>query len=535
MSKIDHEVIVIGAGVCGVYALYRLLEQQRDVLVLERDADIGGTWYHNRYPGCRFDSESYSYSYSFSEDLLQEWDWTERFSPQPENLRYLNYVVDKFDLRSRIQFNSKVVAAAWDEDGQHWTVQLDDGREYTTRVLMTAIGLLSKPTAPKIEAIDEFAGDAFHTYFWPEGYDVTGKRVAVVGTGATGVQVIQSIADKVADLTVFQRTANWCAPLHNSPIDAEEMAQIKQSYDEIFERCHQTPGGFIHAPDPRKALEVSAEEREAFWEELYASPGFGIWLGNFRDTIMNEEANALLSEFVAGKVRERVTHPAVAETLIPKDHGFGSRRVPMETRYYEAYNRDNVHLVDLTMTPIVTATPTGLTTTERDYEFDLIVFATGFDAITGPYESMDIRGVGGLALADKWEDGPSNYLGVQTVGFPNFVTLLGPQGGSVSSNYPRSIEEIVDWCAQLLTFMTDHGYTRIEPKQEFEDSWSEHVAEMAKRVLLSKAKSWFTGYNSNVVRKTNAPRNLIYTGGAVRFRKFLVEQAETSYSGFDFA
>jgi cation diffusion facilitator CzcD-associated flavoprotein CzcO len=531
-----HDVIVIGSGVCGLYALYRLRSQGKNVLVLERNSDLGGTWYRNRYPGCRFDSESYSYSYSFSRELLQEWDWTERFSPQPENLRYLNHVADKVDLRANIQFDSRVVAATWDEQGRCWTVVLEDGRTYTAPILMTAIGLLSKPTSPAIEGIERFTGDAFHTYDWPqEGYEVAGKRVAVIGTGATGVQVIQTIADQVESLTVLQRTANWCAPLNNSPISAAEMEHIKASYDEIFERCRQTPGGFIHGPDPRRTLEVSPQEREAFWEELYASPGFGIWLGNFRDTIMDEKANALLSEFIARKVRERVGDPVVAETLIPTDHGFGSRRVPLETRYYEVYNRDNVELVDLKATPIVEATPAGLRTTEREYEFDLIVYATGFDAITGPYESMEIRGAGGRLLSDKWEAGPTTYLGVQTVGFPNFITLLGPQGGSVSSNYPRSIEEIVDWSTGLLQYMAEHDLARVEPKQKSEDEWVAHVADMATRVLLSKAKSWFTGYNSNVARKSEAPRNLIYTGGAVRFRRWLDGEIADGYPGFDFA
>ncbi len=530
-----HDVLVIGAGVCGIFMLYRLLEHGFDATVLESGSDVGGTWYWNRYPGARFDSESYTYGYSFSEELLQEWNWSEYFAPQPETLRYLQHVVTKFDLRPHMQFGCRAARNTYDEASNTWTVELQDGRRLTCRLLMTAIGLLSAATLPRYPGVQSFRGQSFHTYNWPhEPVDFAGKRVAVIGTGATGVQVISSIADKVGDLTVFQRRPNWCAPLHNRPITDAEMADIKSRYDEIFARCRETPGGFIHGPVRQSMFEVSEEERLAFWEELYASPGFGVWLGNYIDMLMDEKANAEFTRFIADKIRERVNDPAVAEKLIPKDHGFGTRRVPMETRYFEAYNRDNVHLVDINETPIEEITPTGIRTSAQAYEFDIIVYATGFDAITGSFDRMEFVGVGGRTLREKWAEGPVTYLGLGASGFPNLLTLAGPTAGSVSTNFPRGIEESVDWTTQLLLFMRDHGYERIEPTPPAEQEWTDHVREMYGGLLLSNARSWMTGYNSNVEGHDRV-RHVIYNGGAPRFRKRLARVAEHDYDGFSFA
>ncbi|MDP6691936.1 MAG: NAD(P)/FAD-dependent oxidoreductase, partial [Alphaproteobacteria bacterium] len=521
-----HEVIIIGAGVSGIYQLYRLLELGIDVTVLEAGGGPGGTWYWNRYPGARFDSESYTYGYSFSKELLEEWNWSEHFAGQPETLRYLNHVVDKFDLSRHMQFNCKVESAAFDEDAGYWTVHVSDGRTLTTRFLLTAIGMLSAPTMPTIEGVESFEGEAYHTYYWPKDQvDFAGKKVAVLGTGATAVQVIAEIADKVGELTVFQRRPNWCAPLHNAPIDDEEQAKIKASYDEIFARCRETPGGFIHGPDRRKFDEVSEQERLEFWEELYASPGFGVWIGNFRDVLVEEGPNAAFSEFVAEKIRQRVDDPATAEKLIPKDHGFGTRRVPMETKYYEAYNRDNVHLVDINDTPIEKVTTKGIKTSDGEREFDIIVWATGFDAITGAFDRIEFKGVGGQKLSDKWIDGPITFLGLQTVGFPNLITLAGPQGGSVATNFPRGIEEAVDWATALIVHMRENNYSRIEPSQAAEDEWTAHVKDTYNYSLLGNAKSWFTGYNSNVEGHDKL-RYMIYNGGAPRYRQRLTQVAE---------
>lgn len=529
----QHEVIVIGAGVCGIYMLHRLLGMGVDATVLEAGDDLGGTWYWNRYPGARFDSESYTYGYSFSKEVLEEWNWSEHFAAQPETLRYLNYVADKLNLRGHMQFGCRVKAATFDDDARLWTLELDDGRMLTCRFLITAIGMLSAATMPRIEGIDSFQGASFHTYYWPhEPVDLVGKKVAVIGTGATGVQVIGEIADKVAALTVFQRRPNWCAPLHNSPIDEETQAKIKAAYDEIFEQCRKTPGGFIHGPDRRKFHEVSEAERLELWETLYSSPGFGVWLSNFREVFTDEDANAEYTKFIANKIRERVHDPVTAEKLIPKDHGFGTRRVPLETNYYEAYNRDNVSLVDLNETPIERITPTGIKTSDREYDFDVIVYATGFDAITGAFDRIDFTGVDGQKLRDKWHDGPLTYLGLQTSGFPNLITLAGPQGGSVSTNFPRGIEEAVDWTATLLEYLRDRDCSRIEATPEAESEWVEHVKRTYEMTLIRTAKSWFTGYNSNVDGHDKL-RYLIYNGGTPRYRERLVQVAKNNYQGFD--
>jgi cation diffusion facilitator CzcD-associated flavoprotein CzcO len=527
-----HEAIIIGAGLTGIYQLYRLHEAGTDAIVIEAADDLGGTWYRNRYPGCRFDSESYTYGYSFSKELLEEWNWSEHFAPQPETLRYLNHVADRFDLRRHMRFGCRVDTATYDDDTHTWTVQLTDGRVLSCRFLITAIGVLSTPVMPRVDGIESFTGQWFHTYYWPqEPVELTGKKVAVIGTGATAVQLIAEIADKVGELTVFQRRPNWCAPLHNRPISDQEMAEIKGSYDEIFELCRQTPGGFIHGPVRRNLFEVPEEERYAFFEELYASSGFRIWQGNFRDVLMDEAANAEFTAFVANKIRERINDPVLAEKLIPTDHGFGTRRVPMETDYYEAYNRDNVHLVDLNDTPIECIIPTGVRTSDHDYDFDLIVYATGFDAMTGAFDRMDIIGTDGAKLREKWADGPVTYLGVQSAGFPNLLMLAGPQAGSGFTNFGRGVEEAVNWISELLAYLGREGRTRIESTPEAEEDWGRHVKDMYDLLLLGKTKSWFTGFNSNIEGRDKI-RYVVYNGGAPRYRKRLAEVAENGYDGF---
>ncbi|MEZ5232391.1 MAG: NAD(P)/FAD-dependent oxidoreductase [Acidimicrobiales bacterium] len=527
-----HEVIIIGAGLTGIAQLYKLKEHGFDTLVLEAGSGLGGTWYFNRYPGCRFDSESWSYGYSFSKELLEEWDWTEHFSPQPENLRYLNYVADKFDLKPHVRSDSKVESATWDEEARTWTVQVADGATFSCRWLITAIGILSTPVMPRIEGIERFKGPWWHTYHWPqEPVDLAGKRVAVIGTGATAVQLIAAIAGTVGELKVFQRRPNWCAPLHNAPIPPEEMAEIRARYDEIFEQCNRTAGGFIHGADPRKMVEVPEQERYEFWEQLYASPGFGIWLGNFRDVLMDERSNEEFSAFLADKIRSRVKDPRIAEKLIPTDHGFGMRRVPMETNYYEVYNQDNVELVDLNETPIECVTETGIRVTGRDIEVDLIVYATGFDAVQGAFDRIDFIGVDDQKLRERWDTGPITYFGIQTHGFPNLLMLTGPQSGSGNTNFGRGVEDGVFWLTDLLLYLREHGHTRIENTEEAEQRWVEHVRDMYDMLLLSKTKSWFTGYNSNIGGRDTI-RYVAYNGGAPRYRKRLAECAAKGYEGF---
>ncbi|MER3357821.1 MAG: NAD(P)/FAD-dependent oxidoreductase, partial [Hoeflea sp. D1-CHI-28] len=497
--------------------------------------DVGGTWYWNRYPGARFDSESYTYGYSFSREVLDEWHWKERFSSQPENLRYLNFVAEKFDLKKHMQFNCKVDSAHFDDAHDCWRLGLADGRTLTCRFVIMALGLLSAPTMPRLEGVDDFKGQSWHTFYWPhEPVDLSGKKVAVIGTGATGIQVIGEIADKVGELTVFQRRPNWSAPLNNSEISDEEMADIRRRYDEIFATCARTPGGFEHEPDRRGFWQVSREERVKLWDRLYDEPGFGIWLQNFAEIFTDEEANAEFSEYIADRIRQRVKDPAVAEKLIPRDHGFGVQRVPLETHYFEAYNRDNVHLVDIKETPIERITETGIRTSERDYEFDVIVYATGFDAITGAFDRIDIRGVGGERLRDKWADGPVTYLGMFIHGFPNLIMPSGPQSGSASTNFPRGIETGVNWTTDFLEYMWQHGHTRADATAAAEQRWTEHVIKMYSTMLMRKAKSWFTGYNSNVAgHEEGKIRYMVYNGGAPKYVATVTDVASKGYEGIE--
>ncbi|WP_298364704.1 NAD(P)/FAD-dependent oxidoreductase [uncultured Bradyrhizobium sp.] len=527
-AALDYDVIIIGAGLSGMYQLYRLRELGLSARVFEAGTGVGGTWYWNRYPGARFDSESYSYGYSFSKQLLEEWEWSEHFAGQPETLRYCNYVADKFDLRRDIQFESRVTSAIYQDDTRSWQITLENGTRHSCRFLITAIGPLSTPTLPRIEGRDDFKGQSFHTARWPkEKVDFTGKRVAVIGTGATGIQAIQTIAGEVGHLTVFQRTANWAAPLHNGKIDAETQARIKAGYPEIFARCKETFACFVHTPDPRGAFEVSDAEREAFYEKLYGERGFGIWQGNFRDILIDREANATISDFVARKIRERVKDPRVAEMLIPTNHGFGTRRLPLETFYYEVYNRDNVELVDLKATPIERITPEGISTSDKDYAFDIIIYATGFDAITGSFDKIDLRGTGGARLKQKWTHGPETYLGLMVDGFPNMMMLMGPH--TALGNIPRSIEYSVDWVTGLLRFAKANGLTFLDATPEGTADWTDHVKALGVGLLSNEVDSWMTGINRNVEGKQ---RRIIarYSGSAPAYRARCDEVAAQGYA-----
>jgi cation diffusion facilitator CzcD-associated flavoprotein CzcO len=521
------EAIIIGAGIAGMYQLVRLRELGMRVQVLEAGGDVGGTWYWNRYPGARFDSESWTYGYSFSAELLQEWNWPEHFAAQPDTLRYLNHVAERFDLRRDIRFNARVNAAHFDDSTNAWTVTLESGEAFCAPLLISALGPLSAHTLPNIPGRESFAGTAHHTARWPcAGVDLKDKRVGIIGTGATAIQTIQTIAREVGHLTVFQRTPNWAAPLHNRPITAEEQLRIKASYPEIFERCRQTSTCFIHQTDPRKALEVSAAEREAFWEKLYAEPGFGIWVGNFQDVLVDAEANALASAFMAKKIRERVKDPTVAEKLIPKNHGFGTRRLPLESGYFEVYNQPNVRLVDINETPIECITPRGIRTTAEEHELDVLIYATGFDGVTGPYDRIDIRGPGGLRLKDAWADTPRTYLGMLAEGFPNLLMVLGPH--TARGNIPRNIEEIVDWLTGLVRHMRGHDQARVETRPEAVQEWADHVEQAAAGLLFSQVRSWQTGVNRNVEGR-DVLRVLGYYGGAVAYRRQVEAVAAGGY------
>ena len=521
----QFDAIVIGAGVTGLYTSYCLRNHGMRVRVFEDGDGVGGTWYWNRYPGARFDSESYTYGYSFSEELLQEWDWKELYSGQPENERYLNYVADKFDLRQYIRFNSRVKGCYFEEDRNTWRVEIEDGHKARAPFLVTAVGLLSAFYVPDFEGLDTFQGQWCHTGRWPkEGMDLAGKRVGVIGTGATAVQLITEIAKEVGHLTVFQRTANYCAPLRNRPITDEEHREIRANYPEIFRRCAETAGSFVHMFDPRSALEVSAEQREEQYERLWHEPGFAKWLSNFYDVMLPGEANEDYAEFVRNKIRERVHDPEVAEMLAPKDHMFGSKRLPCESGYYEVYNRDNVLLVDVKKAPIQRITPTGLATADAEYDLDVIIFATGYDAVTGSLTRIDIRGVGGEKLTDKFANGPRTYMGIQSAGFPNMFTVNAASVG----NFVRAAEPLVEWVTECIRYVRENEYVRISPTAEAEDEWVNHVNEEGSKILRSQANSWFVG--ANIPGKARALLTSPDTAPVMRAKR--ADVAAKGYEGF---
>ena len=528
------DAIVIGAGISGMYQLHKLRALGLSTRVYEAGDNVGGTWYWNRYPGARFDSESYSYQLSFSQELLDEWNWSEHFAAQPETLRYVNFVADKLDLRRDIQFNTLIRGARYNEQQKVWTVYTKKGDVAEAKFLITALGPLSVPTMPAIEGTEKFQGESFHTGEWPH-HPVTfeNKKVAVIGTGATGVQVIQEVAKTAGSLTVFQRNPNWCAPLNNSAIKDSEQPDIHARYQEVFDLCRTTHGAFMYDADPRNALDLSKAERDTFFEKLYGEPGFGIWLGNFRDLLIDEEANATISEFVANKIRSRVKDPKTAENLIPTNHGFGTRRIPMETKYYEVYNQDNVRLVNLRETPITRITETGLSTIDENLDFDIIIYATGFDAVLGGFNRLSIEGIAGQTLKEKWAEGPRTHLGMQVNGFPNMFMLVGPHNAASFCNIPRCIEQNVEWVSDLVGYMKEKDIETVDAILDAEDAWTEHVYQTSQGLLLAKVDSWFNGININLPGRQT--RNfLLYAGGAPSYRKRCDDVAENSYEGMIF-
>ncbi len=521
----ELDALVIGAGVTGLYQLYRLLEAGLNARIYEAGGGVGGTWYWNRYPGARFDSESYSYIYSFSEELLQEWDWTEHYSGQPENERYLNFFADKFGLRPHIQLNARIQSAVYDAARNRWEVETEDGRRARTQFLISAVGILSASHMPDIPGIETFEGESFHTSRWPhDPVDFSGKRVGVIGTGATAVQLIPEIAGEVGHLTVFQRTPNYCCPLRNSKIDDETQKQIKADYPKIFRRCRDTFASFMQDFDPRRTFDVPADERLAFYEEIWAQSGFTKWFGCFHDIMTDPKANEEYAEFVRNKIRARVHDPVIAEKLVPRDHPFGSKRIPLETGYYEVFNRENVLLVDVRHDPIQRITPTGVKTGTAEYELDVIIYATGFDAITGELTRIDIRGVDGQTIQEKWSDGPSTYLTLQTAGFPNLFIV----NGAVFCNFTRCAEVVAEWVSECIRYMRENGFERIEADAEAEAAWTEHANSLTEGMLFTKTDSWFMGTNVPGKRRTF----LFYAGGAPVFREKVAEVAAKGYSGF---
>jgi cation diffusion facilitator CzcD-associated flavoprotein CzcO len=526
----DYDAIVIGAGVSGLYTLHKLRELGLSARVFEAGTDLGGTWYWNRYPGARFDSESYSYQYSFRQDLIDGWNWSEHFAGQPEIEKYLHFVADKLDLNRDIEFNARVKSVAYEESDKRWTVVTHGGIEARARYVICATGLLSAHQFPPYEGVESFTGLSLHSARWPkEPVDFAGKRVGIIGTGPTGVQIIQSIAPECRQLTVFQRTSNWCTPLRNRPITAQEQKELKAKAHEIFALCKRTWAGFIHDPDPRPAMSVPRAERVARYQELYDRGGFSLWLGNYSDSFMSQAAADEVAEFLAQKIRERVTNPATAEKLIPK-HTFGTKRCPGEKNYYEAFNRSNVELIDLRETPIERITRAGIETTKNLHELDVIIYATGFHSLTGELLRMDIRGQEGRSLQEHWSDGPRTNLGVQFSGFPNLWAVMGPHNPAVFCNITRCAENNVEWIVDCIRYMRHKGFETMTTTREAEDAWTERCYESAKGLLVDKMRdSWFFGSTNP---GSERGRFLLFGGGVPVYRKIFADIAANGYEGF---
>ena len=522
----DVDVLVVGAGVTGIYQLYRALQDGFSAQLWEAGDGVGGTWYWNRYPGARFDSESYTYAYLFSKDLFEGWEWQERFAQQPETERYFNHVVDQFDLRRHMQFGAAVTSAEFDESSGTWNVTTRDGTEIRTRYLIAATGVLSVPFYPDVPGRQDFRGMSIHTGRWPSTpVDVAGKRVAVIGTGSSGVQVIPAIAGDVASLTVYQRSANWCTPLNNSPITPEEQAQLRADFEAMCAILNTSTSGFLHPVHDRKTFDDPTDVRMAFFEAMWNSPGFSKMTSNYLDLTIDHDANALWCEFIADKIRGLVTDPETADKLIPKDHRFAEKRPPFVTGYYETYNNPNVSLVDLKRTPMVRITERGIQTTEGVQEFDLIVWATGFDFGTGALRRLGIRGRNGLALEDYWADGPKTFLGIQTTGFPNLFFPGGPH--AAAGNNPRYNGDQADFIADTLVYLRQHGYDTIEVSLEAEARWTKMVDDGAAMSPFGESSYYF---GTNVPGK---PRKyLLNSGGRPKLFKEMKRVVDTDYEAF---
>jgi cation diffusion facilitator CzcD-associated flavoprotein CzcO len=527
----EYDAIVIGAGFAGLYAVHKLRDQLGlSVRAFDVASDVGGTWFWNRYPGARCDIESFHYSYSFSEELQQEWKWSERFAGQPEILKYLNHVADRFDLRRNIQFNARIVSAVFDETASRWDVTTDTGVQARAQFIISGAGNLSVAKDLEFPGRETFTGEVYSTGAWPhEGVDFTGKRVGVIGTGASGIQVIPEIAKQAAHLTVFQRTPNYATPIANAPMDDEFENEVKSNYREYRTRSRNHFLGVPYNDVQPSALAVSEDDRRRTYEERWKQGGFRLFTDSFGDLLVNKDANDTVAEFVRMKIHERVSDPKVADLLAPKDYPYGTKRPPLETDYYEAYNRDNVTLVDIKGAPITAIIPTGIKTADGGaFELDVIVLAVGFDAMTGPLLNMGIVGRQGLKLTDKWEDGPLTYLGLTINGFPNLFLITGPQSPSVLYNMPLAIEDHVDFSTDAIRYMRERGMETIEPTAEAEQAWVEGSNAIAEATLLPGTDSWYMG--ANIPGK---PRKcLVYLGGAPTYRGICDEVVAKDYDGF---
>ena len=529
MSANRVDAVVVGAGFAGLRMLVTLRDQLGlSVAVLDESADIGGVWFWNRYPGARCDVESFDYSYGFSEELEQEWRWSERYATQPEILRYIHHVADRFDLRRDIHCDSRVSEARYDEDSAEWAVETEKGESWRCDYLVLAVGQLSTTKAPEFPGQADFAGEIYHSARWPhEGVDVSGKRVGIIGTGSSGTQMVPIIAEQADHLTVFQRTPNFSIPASHRPITDEQDAEVKAGYRERRERARNSPSGLGFPPNPKTALESTPEERRALYEEAWPRSGFGFIL-TYPDLVINERANDTAADFIRGKIAEKVTDPAIRETLTPRGYPFGTKRPPVDNGYFETFNRENVTLVDIRTDPIEAVTPTGIETESGHHQLDVICFATGFDALTGSLLRLQIIGRDEVTLRERWVEGPVSYLGVGVSDFPNMFVVAGPQSPSLLINVLLGIEQHADWLGGLIAHARERGVSEIEADPEAQARWVAHVAERANRTLYPQSNSYYNG--DEIAGK---PRVFMpYVGGARGYRRILERETAEGYPGF---
>ena len=531
-----YDAIVIGAGFSGMYMIKALRDKLGlKVRAYEAGETVGGTWYWNRYPGARCDSDSYIYCFTWDKQLLQEWEWSERYPEQPEILRYLEHVAERHDLKRDIQFNTRVTGAEFDESDNRWRVHTDKGDSATARYLIAAVGSLSDTNLPQFKGLEKFQGKWCHTSRFPRGgIDFTAQSVAVVGTGATAVQAIPEIAQQAKQLTVFQRTANYCVPARNGKVDPELVKARKADYDGVIKRIRESFFGFEYNFISKPVLETTPEEREREFDRMWDEGGFAFWLANYQDMFFSQEANDLCADYLKRKIRKTVKDPVVAEKLLPKGHPYGTKRQPLDSNYYETCNKENVLLVDAnTEGPIEEITAKGIRAGGKEYEFDIIIFATGFDAMTGPLKALSLKGRGGRKLEEVWADGPHTYLGISIARFPNFFTITGPQSPSVLSNMPVSIEQHVEWIADCIDVMNKTGKTTIEAAPEAQEQWGSHVNEIVNGTLMPRANSWYM--SANIAGKPRAFLPYLGPEGVGGYRRKCDEVAAEGCEGFTLA
>jgi cyclohexanone monooxygenase len=529
----DHDAVVVGAGFAGLYALHRLRDEVGlSTKVIEKADDVGGTWYWNRYPGAQCDSQSYVYCYSFSDEIIEEWDWDRRFPEQSDVLAYLRFVAEKLDLRPDIEFGTEVTAATFDEERGRWEIRTDAGETVTARFLVTAVGGLSEPYVPEFEGRESFEGFSTHPARWPrEDVSFAGERVAVIGTGSTGIQIVQAVARSDPEqLTVFQRTPNYATPKRDRPLEEAEKAEIRANYDEIMEKAHSSGSGYPFEFSHETAEDLTMADVEEILEPRWQNGGFEFFTA-FADLRENEATSEKVGEFVRNKIRETVDDPETAEKLVPTDHYIGTKRPPQFTDYYGAFNREHVSLVDVTENPIERITPDGIRTAGGHHDFDVIIYATGFDAVTGALLGMDIEGRDGVTLEEKWSDGPRTYLGLAVHGFPNLFTITGPQSPSLLSNVPVPIEHHVEWISDAIERLTADGVPLIEPTRRAEEAWAVHNRETAEETLYTTADSYYRG--ANIPGKPTV--FTLYAGGVDTYHDVIREVADRDYEGFALA